>query len=93
MGDLLSAGGTVGDNQAVCVRRPNGRQQVELASQRKKLTVFFSDIAGFTETTDKMESEDLTRLLVETCGTDIAVTILDAATPTKAVVASGPACH
>jgi class 3 adenylate cyclase len=41
----------------------SGRQEVRLASQRKKLTVFFSDIAGFTETTDKMESEDLTRLI------------------------------
>jgi adenylate cyclase len=40
-----------------------GEQEVELASQRKKLTVFFSDIADFTETTDKMESEDLTALL------------------------------
>jgi class 3 adenylate cyclase/HAMP domain-containing protein len=40
-----------------------GRQEVKLASQRKKLTVFFSDIAGFTETTDQMESEDLTHLL------------------------------
>ena len=32
-------------------------------SQRKKLTICFSDIAGFTETTDRMESEDLTQLL------------------------------
>jgi adenylate cyclase len=40
-----------------------GRQEVKLASQRKKLTVFFSDIAGFTETTDRMESEDVTQLL------------------------------
>jgi class 3 adenylate cyclase len=40
-----------------------GKQEVKLASQRKKLTVFFSDIADFTETTDKMESEDLTQLL------------------------------
>ena len=32
-----------------------GRQDVRIASQRKKLTVCFSDIAGFTETTDKME--------------------------------------
>jgi adenylate cyclase len=40
-----------------------GRQEVKLASQRKKLTVFFSDIAGFTETTDGMESEDITQLL------------------------------
>jgi class 3 adenylate cyclase/PAS domain-containing protein len=40
-----------------------GRQGVEIASRRKKLTVCFSDIAGFTEITDKMESEDLTQLL------------------------------
>jgi C4-dicarboxylate-specific signal transduction histidine kinase len=40
-----------------------GQQDVRIASHRKKLTVCFSDIAGFTETTDKMESEDLTQLL------------------------------
>ena len=40
-----------------------GAQEVKLESQRKKLTIFFSDIAGFTEVTDKMESEDLTHLL------------------------------
>src|SRR6185295_102882 len=38
-------------------------QEVKIASRRKELTVFFSDIAGFTETTDRLESEDLTRLL------------------------------
>jgi class 3 adenylate cyclase len=41
----------------------SGGQEVKLESQRKKLTVFFSDIANFTEATDKMESEDLTQLL------------------------------
>jgi PAS domain S-box-containing protein len=40
-----------------------GSQDVRITSQRKKLTVCFSDIAGFTETTDKLESEDLTQLL------------------------------
>jgi class 3 adenylate cyclase len=40
-----------------------GHQDGRIASQRKKLSVCFSDIAGFTETTDKMESEDLTQLL------------------------------
>ena len=40
-----------------------GRQEVKITSQRKKLTICFSDIAGFTETTDRMESEDLTHLL------------------------------
>jgi adenylate cyclase len=41
----------------------SGRQQVKIVSQRKRLTVFFSDITGFTETTDRLQSEDLTRLL------------------------------
>ena len=40
-----------------------GAQSVEIASQRKKLTVFFSDIAGFTETTEALESEELTDVL------------------------------
>jgi PAS domain S-box-containing protein len=40
-----------------------GRQDVRIVSKRRKLTVCFSDIAGFTEITDKMESEDLTQLL------------------------------
>ncbi|HEY5700647.1 MAG TPA: adenylate/guanylate cyclase domain-containing protein [Thermohalobaculum sp.] len=41
----------------------SGRQQVEIASRRRKLTVMFSDIAGFTETTERLESEELTALL------------------------------
>jgi len=40
-----------------------GKQEVKIVSQRKRLTVFFSDIAGFTETSEGLESEDLTRLL------------------------------
>ena len=40
-----------------------GRQEVKIASSRKKLTVFFSDIANFTETADRLESEELTELL------------------------------
>jgi class 3 adenylate cyclase len=40
-----------------------GTQSVEISSRRKKLTVFFSDIAGFTETTDNLESEELTDVL------------------------------
>lgn len=40
-----------------------GSQDAKIVSQRKKLTICFSDIAGFTETTDRMESEDLTQLL------------------------------
>jgi class 3 adenylate cyclase len=34
-----------------------------VASSRKKLTIFFSDIAGFTETADRLESEELSQLL------------------------------
>ncbi len=40
-----------------------GKQEVTIASKRKKLTIFFSDIADFTETTDNLESEQLTELL------------------------------
>ncbi len=41
----------------------SGQQEVKLASSRKRLTVFFSDIAGFTETADRLESEALTELI------------------------------
>ncbi len=41
----------------------SGSQAVEIASKRKKLTVLFSDIVGFTETSDSLESEELTRML------------------------------
>ena len=40
-----------------------GTQEVRIASSRKKLTIFFSDIADFTETTDDLESEELTAVL------------------------------
>ena len=40
-----------------------GQQEVRLASRRKRLTVFFSDLIDFTGTTERLESEDLTRLL------------------------------
>jgi class 3 adenylate cyclase/PAS domain-containing protein len=41
----------------------SGEKSTNVTSQRKKLTIFFSDIAGFTETTDLLESEELTNLL------------------------------
>jgi len=41
----------------------SGKRSVEIASNRKKLTVFFSDITDFTATTDDLESEELTGLL------------------------------
>ena len=41
----------------------SGKQSVGLKSYRKKLTIFFSDIVGFTNMSDELESEDLTNLL------------------------------
>jgi adenylate cyclase len=43
----------------------SGRTDVEVKSYRKKLTIFFSDIEGFTELTDSMEAEPLSELLNE----------------------------
>src|SRR4029078_9046335 len=40
-----------------------GEQNVEISYKRKKLTICFTDIAGFTETTDNLESEELTNVL------------------------------
>jgi len=42
-----------------------GEHDVMIESKRKKLTIFFSDIVGFTEITDQLESEELTALLNE----------------------------
>ncbi|MEN8133577.1 MAG: adenylate/guanylate cyclase domain-containing protein [Pseudomonadota bacterium] len=41
----------------------SGRQEVRLTSQRKKLSVLFIDIVGFTSASDQMEAEDLTCVL------------------------------
>jgi class 3 adenylate cyclase/PAS domain-containing protein len=41
----------------------SGEHKVDIAPKRKKLTIFFSDIADFTEITDNLESEELTNLL------------------------------
>ncbi|TLX58190.1 adenylate cyclase [Stutzerimonas nosocomialis] len=40
-----------------------GRRSVRLETQRKKLSVFFSDIKGFTELSEELEAEALTDLL------------------------------
>jgi adenylate cyclase len=40
-----------------------GEKDVQIGGQRKKLTVFFSDIAGFTEINDRIEPEELTQVL------------------------------
>ena len=41
----------------------SGKKSVRLETQRKKLTVFFSDIKGFTELAEELEAEALTDLL------------------------------
>jgi len=40
-----------------------GTRDTQLTTSRKKLTIFFSDIVGFTARTDNMEAEDLTYIL------------------------------
>jgi len=41
----------------------SGESEAEVQTERKKLTVFFSDIKDFTATTEEMEPEDMTYLL------------------------------
>ena len=41
----------------------SGEKNVKIEAYRKKLTVFFSDIKGFTEITDRLEPEVLSKLL------------------------------
>ena len=41
----------------------SGEKDVSLTTQRKKLTVYFSDIKNFTQTTEDLQPEDLTYLL------------------------------
>lgn len=41
----------------------SGERDVVIQTERKKLTVFFSDIKDFTSTTEDMQPEDLTALL------------------------------
>jgi class 3 adenylate cyclase len=41
----------------------SGKGDDHVATKDKKLTMFFSDIAGFTKTTESLESEELTEML------------------------------
>lgn len=41
----------------------SGEREVQLTTERKKLTVFFSDLKDFTSTTEDLQPEDLTYLL------------------------------
>lgn len=43
----------------------SGRTDVVIHTERKKLTIFFSDIKNFTSTTERLQPEELTALLNE----------------------------
>lgn len=43
----------------------SGEKDVVIATERKKLTIFFSDIKDFAETSERLQPEDLTALLNE----------------------------
>lgn len=43
----------------------SGKSDASLKTERKKLTVFFSDIKDFTATTERMQPEEITQLLNE----------------------------
>lgn len=47
----------------VCRALMDGTQQAEIRTQRKKLTVLFSDIQGFTSATSTWQPEDITHVL------------------------------
>ncbi len=40
-----------------------GEKDVQISTERKKLTIFFCDIKDFTETTERLQPEDLTSIL------------------------------
>jgi adenylate cyclase len=43
----------------------SGEKDVKISTERKKLTIFFSDIKDFTSTTERLQPEELTSLLNE----------------------------
>ena len=43
----------------------SGQMDVAIATERKKLTIFFSDVVNFTSVTERMQPEELTTLLNE----------------------------
>lgn len=43
----------------------SGEKDVTVSTERKKLTIFFSDVVNFTATTERMQPEELTALLNE----------------------------
>ena len=54
-----------------------------MATERKKLTIFFSDIKGFTATTERLQPEELTALLNEYLTEMTAIALKQAARSTS----------
>uniref|UniRef100_Q07HW5 Adenylate/guanylate cyclase n=1 Tax=Rhodopseudomonas palustris (strain BisA53) TaxID=316055 RepID=Q07HW5_RHOP5 len=63
----------------------SGHQVAEIASKRKKLTIFLSDIADFTATADRLESEELTAMLNRYLGEMAQIALRHGATIDKYV--------
>ena len=50
-----------------------GKYDTNITTKRKKLTIFFIDIKNFTDTSEKLQPEDLTKYLNEYEMTNIAL--------------------
>lgn len=61
----------------------SGQKDVVIATERKKLTIFFSDIVDFTATTERLQAEELTALLNEYLTEMSAIAVRHGATVDK----------
>ena len=61
----------------------SGQKDVSITTERKKLTIFFSDIENFTGTTERLQPEDLTALLNEYLTEMSAIALAHGATVDK----------
>ncbi|MEQ8652594.1 MAG: adenylate/guanylate cyclase domain-containing protein [Kiloniellales bacterium] len=60
-----------------------GEKDVLISTERKKLTIFFSDIKDFTETTERLQPEDLTAVLNQYLTEMTAIALAHGATVDK----------
>lgn len=61
----------------------SGEKDVTITTERKKLTIFFSDLKDFTATTERLQPEDLTALLNEYLTEMSAIALKHGATVNK----------
>src|SRR5581483_4429647 len=67
-GSIASSAGPTPSSDASPTRLRSifsGEKDVVLSTERKKLTIFFSDVVNFTATTEDLQPEELTALLNE----------------------------